>query len=67
VLWRHYGGEVGTLARLRDVLPGRYTFGITGRGPDGQLLQPGGYVLRIIAYPMQPGPPTIERLLFTLR
>jgi subtilisin family serine protease len=67
VLWHHNGPQVGTLARLRDVLPGRYTFGLTGRGPDGQRLQPGAYVLRVVAYPMQPGPPSIERLLFTLR
>ena len=41
-LWRADGTRVGLLARLRDVLPGRYTFGLTGRGPDGQLLPPGG-------------------------
>ena len=46
----------GSLARLRDVLPGRYTFGLTGRGPDGQLLPPGDYVLRIVAYPVERGP-----------
>jgi subtilisin family serine protease len=67
VLWRSSGPQVGTLARLRDVLPGRYTFGITGRGPDGQRLPPGAYVLRVVAYPVQPGPPTLERLRFTLR
>jgi subtilisin family serine protease len=67
VLWHDHGGQVGTLARLRDVLPGRYTFGLTGRGPDGQRLQSGAYVLRIVAYPMQPGPPSIKRLPFTLR
>ena len=33
-LWR--GGErLGLLARLRDVLPGRYAFGLTGRGAAG--------------------------------
>jgi hypothetical protein len=67
VLWHDHGAAVGTLARLRDVLPGRYTFGVTGRGPDGRPLQPGAYVLRIVAYPMQPGPPSIKRLKFTLR
>ena len=40
VLWRADGTQVGVLARLRDVLPGRATFGLTGRGPDGQLLPP---------------------------
>jgi subtilisin family serine protease len=67
VLWQDHGAQIGTLARLRDVLPGRYTFGLTGRGPDGQRLPPGAYVLRIVAYPMQPGPPTVKRLPFTLR
>ena len=67
VLWHANGGQVGTLARLRDVLPGRYTFGITGRGPDGQRLPPGDYVLRVVAYPVQPGPPSRKRLPFTLR
>jgi hypothetical protein len=49
------------------VLPGRVTFGLTGRGPDGQLLQPGDYVVRVVGYPMEPGPPSRRRLPFTLR
>ena len=36
-------------ARLRDLLPGRYAFGLTGRGPGGKVLQPGTYVLRLRA------------------
>ena len=67
VLLRADGSTVGLLARLRDVLPGRYTFGLTGRGPDGQLLSPGGYVLRVLAYPVEQGPPNRRRLPFTLR
>jgi hypothetical protein len=67
VLWRADGTQVGTLARLRDVLPGRYTFGITGRGPDGAQLPAGEYVLRIVGYPVQGGPATRRRLPFTLR
>ena len=35
------GTHVGLLARLRDVLPGRYTFGLTGRDATGRLLPPG--------------------------
>src|SRR5581483_4566709 len=46
ILWRSNGPQVGTLARLRDVLPGRYTFGLTGRGPDGARLPSGDYVVR---------------------
>jgi subtilisin family serine protease len=66
-LWRADGTRVGLLARLRDVLPGRYTFGLTGRGPGGQLLPPGGYVVRIVGYPVGGGPLSRLRLPFTLR
>ena len=44
--------EVGRLAQIRDVLPGRYAFGITGRGPRGGRLPKGDYVLRILAVPV---------------
>jgi hypothetical protein len=67
VLWRADGTQVGTLALLRDVLPGRYTFGLTGRGPDGERLPPGDYVLRIVGYPAQPGHPSRKRIRFSLR
>jgi hypothetical protein len=67
VLQRADGTAVGLLARLRDVLPGRYTFGLTGRGPDGAPLPSGAYVLRVIAYPVEPAPPSRRRLAFTLR
>jgi hypothetical protein len=40
------------LARLRDVLPGRYAYGLTGRGPQGGVLPEGSYVLRLRAYPV---------------
>jgi subtilisin family serine protease len=66
-LWRADGTEVGTLARLRDVLPGRYTFGITGRGPDGQLLPPGAYSIRVVAYPVDTGLASRRKLNFTLK
>jgi hypothetical protein len=66
-LWRSDGTEVGTLARLRDVLPGRYTFGITGRGPDGNVLGPGTYSLRIVAHPVDVGKAVRRKLTFTLK
>jgi subtilisin family serine protease len=66
-LWRADGTRVGLLARLRDVLPGRYTFGLTGRDPSGQLLPPGDYVVKIIAYPVEGRPLSRLRLPFTLR
>jgi hypothetical protein len=49
------GGQfVGVLARLRDLLPGSYSFGITGRGPTSVRLAPGGYQLRLAAWPVLP-------------
>jgi len=49
-LWR--GEEkLGLLARLRDVLPGSYAFGLTGRGPGGGALARGPYRLRVLAIP----------------
>lgn len=49
-LWS--GGErLGLLSRLRDVLPGSYAFGLTGRGPGGGGLATGAYRLRIVAVP----------------
>lgn len=66
-LWRADGTRVGLLVRLRDVLPGRYTFGLTGRDPSGQLLPPGNYVVKIIGYPVEGRPLSRRRLPFTLR
>src|SRR5207248_6080931 len=67
VLWRADGTQVGVLARLRDVLPGRVTFGLTGRGPDGQILRPGPYVATVLAYPVDGGRPSTRKVGFTLR
>jgi hypothetical protein len=64
-----YRGErrVGRLARLRDVLPGRYAFGITGRGPVGARLPAGAYVVRIVGTPVGGGPPTSVDASFRIR
>jgi hypothetical protein len=43
------GRRLGILARERDLLPGRYAFGLTGRGPNGRKLPPGRYVVRLRA------------------
>jgi hypothetical protein len=51
-LWTAAGRRLGVLARLRDVLPGRYAYGLTGRGPHGKLLPAGDYVLRLRAHPV---------------
>ena len=65
-LWR--GEErMGRLARLRNLLPGRYTFGLTGRGPRGRLLRPGSYRLRLLAYPPGEGPPSRQNVSFHIQ
>ena len=51
-LWTADGRRLGVLARLRDVLPGRYSFGLTGRGPSGKVVAAGQYVLRLRAHPV---------------
>jgi minor extracellular serine protease Vpr len=66
-LWSPGGGRIGLLARLRDVLPGRYSFGVTGRDPTGQVLPSGSYQLRLLAYGTEAGPPTVRTLPFTIK
>jgi hypothetical protein len=65
-LWRHTGGVIGLLARMRDVLPGRYSYGVTGRDPTGAVLPPGDYELRLIAYPPVGGSPTTRTIAFRI-
>jgi Subtilase family len=60
------GGLVGLLARLRDVLPGQYAFGLTGRGPDGIQLSSGRYRLRLVAWPEAGGPPATRTVRFAV-
>jgi minor extracellular serine protease Vpr len=59
--------RVGTLVRLRDVLPGRYAFGLTGRGPRGSRLPKGRYVVRVLGVPVGGGPATVHSVPFRLR
>ena len=49
-LWRG-GTRIGLLARRRELLPGRYTFGLTGRGPTGERLGRAAFTIRLVAYP----------------
>ena len=51
-IWTAGGRRLGVLTRLHDLLPGRYAFGLTGRGPAGKKLTPGEYVLRLRAHPV---------------
>jgi subtilisin family serine protease len=65
-LWK--GKErMGRLSRLRNLLPGRYTFGLTGRGPLGRRLRPGRYSLHLLAYPPGDDPPSRQNVEFTIR
>jgi hypothetical protein len=66
LLYKAGGRFVGVLTRLRDVLPGTYQFGITGRGPSGVALKPGRYELRLVAWPMLHGKPSRARVPFEI-
>jgi hypothetical protein len=66
-LWTRAGERLGVLARLRDLLPGRYALGLTGRGPRGSVLHPGAYQLRLIAVPTEGGPPSRKTVAFKIR
>jgi subtilisin family serine protease len=65
-LWR---GErnLGVLVRLRDLLPGRYAFGLTGRDATGEELEPGMYRLLLKAFPTDDPRPTTRSLEFRIR
>jgi subtilisin family serine protease len=66
-LYRSTGERVGLLARLRDVLPGRIEFGLTGRDPAGRLLPPGRYVVRVVATSVDGSRSTSRNVRFALR
>ena len=61
------GKPLGTLARLRDLLPGRFAFGLTGRNAEGDTLEPGRYSVRLTAYPTGQGQPSVTTVRFTIR
>jgi subtilisin family serine protease len=61
------GKRLGLLARVRDLLPGRYAFGLTGRGPNGKVLPRGVYRLRLVAWPTGGGAPSPRSTTFTIR
>jgi hypothetical protein len=65
-LWRNKR-RIGLLARLRDLLPGRVAIGLTGRGPGGNVLQPGRYQVRLLALPTSEGPPTSRTIAFSIK
>jgi subtilisin family serine protease len=66
-LWTVKGENLGVLARLRDLVPVRLAFGLTGRGPRGAVLRKGLYRLRVTAVPTGGGPPSREWVTFRIR
>jgi Subtilase family len=54
LLYTAAGHFLGRLAQLHDLLPGSYSFGITGRAPTSVPLAPGRYELRLNAWPTLP-------------
>jgi subtilisin family serine protease len=66
-LWTDKGKRIGLLTRLRDLLPGRYAIGLTGRGPKGGVLKHGAYRLRVFAWPTGGGAPTVRSIRFRIR
>jgi hypothetical protein len=67
-LLRGNGERLGLLTRLRDVIPGHVTIGVTGRDPEGNRLEPGRYRLRLTAWPSERGaPPSRTVVRFRIR
>jgi hypothetical protein len=60
------GRRVGTLVALRDVLPGRYAIGLTGRNPSGARLPPGTYAVRVTGRPASGGRSTTVTTTFSI-
>jgi hypothetical protein len=61
------GKELGTLATLRDLLPGHYAFGLTGRTSVGNTLAAGRYRIRVTAVPSLAGPASSSVVKFTIK
>ena len=61
------GKRLGVLAQLRDLLPGRYAFGLTGRDAKGETLDPGRYRVQLVAYPTGEGQPSKASVVFVIR
>jgi subtilisin family serine protease len=66
LLYSSSGGFLGVLATVPDLLPGTYSFALTGRGSGGAVLPAGGYEIRLNAWPTLPGPPTRLKIRFRI-
>jgi subtilisin family serine protease len=67
LLYTGAGAFVGLLTRERDLLPGTYQFGITGRSPTGAALSRGSYEVRLVAWPTGRGAPSRARVPFSIQ
>ena len=67
LLYSRAGAFLGLLARVDDLLPGDYSFGITGRGPGGAVLAPGRYELRLVAWPVLGQAPSRAQIAFRIQ
>lgn len=67
VLANSEGRHLGLLVRMRDLLPGSYAFGLTGRDPNGNTLPTGDYTLTLGAFPPDGSRPTFRKVTFTIK
>jgi subtilisin family serine protease len=67
LLYTAGGRFLGELAKQRDLLPGIYRFGLTGRGPGGAALPAGSYEIRVVAQPVLPGPASKTKIAFRIQ
>jgi len=66
VLKSSHGISLGLLVRMRDLLPGSYAFGLTGRDPAGNKLPAGDYTLTLTAVPPDGSRASRWRVAFTI-
>jgi hypothetical protein len=67
VLTSSSGNHLGLLVRMRDLLPGSYAFGLTGRDPNGNILPAGDYTLGLAAVPPDGSRATYRKTTFTIK
>src|SRR5512132_782822 len=67
VLTSSLGTHLGLLVRMRDLLPGSYAFGLTGRDPNGNVLPAGDYTLALAAIPPDGSRATYRKVTFTIK
>jgi hypothetical protein len=61
------GTSLGLLVRMRDLLPGSYAFGLTGRDPNGNVLPSGDYTLALTAVTPDGTRATLRTVRFSIK